>query len=307
MSVDFSSKIKRVLYQNRFCEQKDFDIILSGTTDVFKQSEERKIFKFSNDFSKVEILYNSKRHSRRDRTVCERFNVWTVCSKIHAKGKSQTRPSLKIYLDKTDQWINVVQAPYGRRNFSACSFMKNIYVFGGFVKDFRLKSCYMYDKKRSIWIYKASMNDFKQHTACTVYKGKIVLTGGYDGIVGLSSVEAYDYYENKWDFLPRMIYRRYQHGAVCMGNKLYVIGGKYNATCEVFDSRSMKFTSIKQLDDNCYYSVSAVSIGDKILIFGSSENNILTYDVEKNEWYCISNCFSEFDGGFESISKLSVI
>ena len=260
MSVDFSSKIKRVLYQNRFCEQKDFDIILSGTTDVFKQSEERKIFKFSNDFSKVEILYNSKRHSRRDRTVCERFNVWTVCSKIHAKGKSQTRPSLKIYLDKTDQWMNVVQTLDNRRNFSACSFMKNIYVFGGFVKKYRLENCYKYDTKTNMWVSIAPINVNRLVAACTVFKGKIVLTGGYDGNDDLSSVEAYDHYENKLDFLPRMINKRSIHGSVCMGNKLFVIGAYHNATCEVYDSSSMKFTSIKHLDCS-FKCVAAVCVG----------------------------------------------
>ena len=40
MSVKFYSKITRVLYQNWFCEQEDFDVIVSGTTDVLKQSEE---------------------------------------------------------------------------------------------------------------------------------------------------------------------------------------------------------------------------------------------------------------------------
>ena len=125
--------------------------------------------------------------------------------------------------------------------------MKNIYVYGGFTTKFCLKSCYKYDTKRSNWIPIAIMNDFRQNAACTVFKGKIVLTGGYDGEnrVDLSSVEAYDFYENKWDFLPCIINKRYFHGAVCMGNKLYVIGGKYNATCEVFDSSSMKFASIK--------------------------------------------------------------
>ena len=108
-----------------------------------------------------------------------------------------------------------------------------------------------------------------------------------------------------------MINKRSQHGAVCIGNKLFVIGGKYNATCEVFDSSSMKFTGVKQLDRNCYWSVSAVSIGDEFLIFGSGnragKGRFYTYNVDKNKWYCKSNFLFEFKDGFESISRLSVI
>ena len=133
------------------------------------------------------------------------------------------------------------------------------------------------------------------------------MTGGYDGVnrVKLSSVEAYDYYENKWDFLPCMINKRCLHGAVSMGNKLFVIGGDYNTSCEVFDSISIKFTSIKQLVQSCFKYVSAVSIGDKVLIFGSGyragKERCYTYYVDENEWYCKSNfCFN-----FEELGCLS--
>ena len=71
MSVKFYSKITRVLYQNWFCEQEDFDVIVSGTTDVLKHSEERTSCKqSSNEFLKVETVYHSKRHSCSYKTVC---------------------------------------------------------------------------------------------------------------------------------------------------------------------------------------------------------------------------------------------
>ena len=206
MSINFSSKISKVLYKNRFCKQENFDVIVSGSTRLLKHSWERKNLRMSAyDFDKIETIYHSKRHSYCDRTFCERSNVWTVCSRVPIQGKSDLRPSFKfvdsyrIYLDKTDQWINVVQTPDDRSDFNACSFMKNIYVFGGFSKTICLNSSYTYDTKKSKWMLLASMNEYRQFAACTVFKGKIVLTGGYDGDneVNLRSVEAYDYYENK--------------------------------------------------------------------------------------------------------------
>ena len=45
MAVHFSSKFTSTLYQNRYCEQEDFDIIITENTFVLKHSEERKSFR----------------------------------------------------------------------------------------------------------------------------------------------------------------------------------------------------------------------------------------------------------------------
>ena len=138
------------------------------------------------------------------------------------------------------------------------------------------------------------------------------MTGGYDGAndTELRSVEAYDYYENKWDFLPRMIDKRISHGAVCISNKLFVIGGMNSVTCEVFDNSSKNFTSIKHLDRNRFSCVAAVCVGDEILTicssFGDTKERILTYNVAKNEWNYKSRESFEFDRLIR-VSKLPVI
>ena len=47
--------------------------------------------------------------------------------------------------------------------------------------------------KYETWTKIADMNEHRKCAACTVYEGKIVVTGG----IRLKLVEAYDYYENK--------------------------------------------------------------------------------------------------------------
>ena len=138
MSVDFSSKTKRILYESIFCEQEKFDIIISDN-NLFKHSEERIIFRIiSHDFNLIETIFHSKRHLDSDKTICERSNVQNICSRVPITVKSQIKPLFKFvdsyrdYIDKTDQLINVIQTPDDREHFIACSFMKNIYVFGGF-------------------------------------------------------------------------------------------------------------------------------------------------------------------------------
>ena len=84
---------------------------------------------------------------------------------------------------------------------------------------------------------------------------------------------------------PDMMKERYFHASVSMGNKLYVIGGFNNTTCEVFDSFSRNFTSfhapvLKTLKPLKY---EADCIATKILVFcmqwNNSETKVFIYDT----------------------------
>ena len=134
------------------------------------------------------------------------------------------------------------------------------------------------------------MNASRYYAACTLFEGKIVVTGG---CFYSYSVEAYDYYENKWTYLPHMIESRNSHASVSMGNKLFVVGGEHTSSCEVFDSFSRKFTLIEAKlpkYEFCWLNkCKAVSIGNTIIVIG--ENNkkeglkkttLYIYDVQNN-------------------------
>ena len=81
-----------------------------------------------------------------------------------------------------------------------------------------------------------------------------------------------------------------------MGNKMFVIGGNSDLTCEVFDSISRKLTYIKNLSLFHIYRVSsksAVTIGRKIIVF-SKYNQIHIYDTLKNQWCLVKNKYDDF-------------
>ena len=162
--------------------------------------------------------------------------------------------------------------------------------------------------KRDRWSQIADMNENREDAACTAFEGKIVVSGGcrrlksgfgnWRNIVLLKSVEVYDFYENKWTYLPDMIEERRNHASVSMGNKLFVIGGYGNLTCEVFDSYSRKFCCIKTLPDlaNDIYKSAAICINNQVITFGEllfkhrfiqrcfKYTKIFTYNVETNKW-----------------------
>ena len=151
----------------------------------------------------------------------------------------------------------LVCLPDERSEYCACSFMRSLYVFGGNISlsknnIIKSNSCSKYDTKTSQWSCIAEMKIDRNRVACSVFEGKIVVSGGYSN---LKSVEAYDYYENKWNNFPGMIQGRDFHGSVSLGNKLFVIG----FTFEVFDSLFRIFTKIKKINKK-FYSLRATAL-----------------------------------------------
>ena len=112
-------------------------------------------------------------------------------------------------------------------------------------------------------------------------------------------MEAYDYYENKWTYLPDINDKRRNHAAVSMGNKLFVIGGSRISSCEVFDSWSRIFTNINSemkvsaLERNIF---KAFCVGSNIVVFHHSESLksvIYVYDVNELSWSTVDCSYTK--------------
>ena len=133
-------------------------------------------------------------------------------------------------------------------NYSSCLFMEKLYILGGsLLCDSSVKSintCLVFDPNEDKFVEVCRMLKRRAGHSCVVFDGKIVVTGGNGET--RSSVEAYDHYLDGWTYMPGMRQRRFLHGSVAMGNKLYVIGGRDTTSCEVFDKVSNKFSKIKQ-------------------------------------------------------------
>ena len=86
-----------------------------------------------------------------------------------------------------------------------------------------------------------------------------------------------------------MIEERYGHASVSMGDKMFVIGGKLTASCEVFDRLSRKITAIKSqikfsaADKSCFNAFCY-----NIVVFKQrlqrGETAIYMYKVNNSMW-----------------------
>ena len=178
------------------------------------------------------------------------------------------------------------------------------------VVDYK-KPSWFYNKDTNKWTSIAPIMDDRGDSACTVFEGKIVVSGGvrkniipnrvYPGgdINHLlnqrqfNSVEAYDYHENKWSYLPNMLKPRAYHTAVSIGNKMIIIGSGFSS--EVFDSVTRKFTYIKTFlkwtrtselffQNQVNNSNQVVGIANKIYFFRIKKKkvNVYRYDVRND-------------------------
>ena len=151
-------------------------------------------------------------------------DVIAFCKTIElGKSLDDSVGFVEIYSDKTNTWTQQYIKTEEKSFYCVGSFMGKLYFVGGWRKK-SLSSCCTYDINKNTWNEIANLNMARDRAACTVFEGKIVITGGENNWPQLKSVEAHEYYENKCTYLPDMIEKRFNHAAVSIGNKMFVIG-----------------------------------------------------------------------------------
>ena len=151
------------------------------------------------------------------------------------------------------------------------------------------------------------MNEARNRAACVLYDGKILVTGGgvNPGYNATHTAEIYDSAADTWSHFPGMMEQRAGHGSVVSGRKVFVIGAHTRGyfwqhrpgifrEVEYYDPDYQQFVALT-LPPKCYQyrlfwimPMQTVYIGGKIYIFQENDKEILTYDVERNEWSSIS-------------------
>ena len=285
----------QVLYENRCCNQGG-SVLFCGGIDKSNNFLNRVLEVKVPSFEVFEFPSMVKQRCFTELIVVN-SDIMAIGGDVSIKEDfANFNNSVEIYSSKRKHWQEqYIQIP-GKKCFCYCFFMKNIFVIGECNESSyeSLKFSFTYSYKIDKWKQIAKFNVARHCAACTIFEGKIVVTGGDIDNEALKSVEAYDYYENKWTYLPDMIEERRLHATVSMGNKMFVIGGYKISSCETFDSHSRIFTSIKSFStipiiDNSY--LKAVCLGNYIIVLNIVLHKVYMYDVDKQMW---SNVDSDF-------------
>ena len=86
--------------------------------------------------------------------------------------------SVVKYSPATNTWDIIADMDYlFLENYCACSFTDKVYLMGEATWDKR-STCVEFDTKNSTWKEVSGTNDERCDAACTVFEGRIVLSGG---------------------------------------------------------------------------------------------------------------------------------
>ena len=124
----------------------------------------------------VEKLDSISKFSYADATVTSGLNIWT----IYAQRAVSERSAFRNSVETNALTNNLLQMPDDSVGFCVCSFMKSVYIFGGYIRTDggALRTCLKYDTRNSSWSNISDMKNYRNHAACTMFEGKIVVSGG---------------------------------------------------------------------------------------------------------------------------------
>ena len=285
----------KITSNSRYCNQNNFNIILCGGEDDDTENSFNDVYSIeANNIGKVSNLPQMK-------NACAYFDMVSTKGEVYVLGgigKNNHIKSIEKYSPFTDTWEKVANMHDNRSEFTASSFMDNIYIIGGtlpnmcYTRNDSVKSCVKFNTKCRTWRQCAVLNGDRCQASSVVFEGKIVVSGGFSWNAGsLNSVEVYDHMAGSWSYMPNMIERRYEHISVAVKNKLFILGGAEifcEIFCEMFDTRCNKFIKVKPPPNSLTFDIlrpeSVISIGSKLAVFGNQTYTILFFDVEKEEW-----------------------
>ena len=277
----FPFSCTNILPTSRYCSQKNFKFIIN---DGRRRVAINPIAIDLIDFSSINSLPITNYRRYRSKIVCIKGEIYVF------GGSNGFYPVLPVekYSPDTNTWDVITKIYDGRKNFCGCSFIDSIFVLGGLlVKEKDTNSCLVFNTINKKWKQISKMKVARKYASCTVFEGRIVVSGGHNWSNGkLKTVEAYDHVDDSWTNMPSMIEERRYHKSVAIKNKLYIVGTYLSSNLEVFDFCSNKFALIKynstSLRNNYIFDIS--TFGNKILFFIDNSASVLVYDVESDEW-----------------------
>ena len=275
----------------RFCHQDNFDVIVAGGFN-------RKDWQVFDDVCSLKgVCFDKEIQLSKMSTKRQKFKMVYIKGNVYALGGLDSRMneimSVEKYSIAHNKWETIASMYDHGVNFSLCSFLQDVYVIGGQLKQTITNTCVKFNTFNRKWTKLTGPKNARCYAACTVFEGKVVVSGGMNNFETdaiLNTVETYDPFGDLWTNLPNMIYPHCLHKTVAVKNRLFVLGGfriPSASACEMFDSHSNRFVLLKPspFAQSCIsYSAEVVFFGRKLAVFGPKKKMVAFYDVDSNKW-----------------------
>ena len=153
IKLDFPLKI---LYENRYCNQDDFRILVCGGSKKLNRNFEN-VFKVNG--SKLEYKHYALNVRYDCKAVITNSELFIFGGYL-INDKYDT--SIRKFCIKNKTWSCKTQLYLNDNKFCLCSFKKNLYVVNG-------TSFFLYNSKNDQRTQKAKMHQTRYYAACTVF------------------------------------------------------------------------------------------------------------------------------------------
>ena len=271
-------------YKSRYCSQNKFNILIcGGDNNGFKAVS--NVTQIDGSYLNNVKVLPSTTNERSDSEA-----VWLKGEVYVFGGLDDNYHSIKYvekYSPATKTWNIVADMYDDRETFCSCAFMNKIFIIGGYAYEdgewTTTNTCLQFNTKDNNWKKVARMSQARDNAACTVFEGRIIISGGRDNNDELNTVESYDVVADEWSSMPNMTGVKSFHSLVVVRNKLFVIGCARDRS-EIFENISKKFVGLKSPPVTFVDVNKAISIGSKIFVFQEYNASVLCYNVDTNEW-----------------------
>lgn len=152
-----------------------------------------------------------------------------------------------------------------------------------------LNNCEVFDPNTETWTKVSPMFEPREQHTCTLLKsGKVLVTGGFNSNLEITTCEIYDPDKDIWTKTSNLIEKRTNHSAILLNNGLVFISGGSSAnswkkSCEVFDPITETWTKVSPMfEPREDHSIYMTNDTNKIIIVGGTDvpGTSELYDVE---------------------------
>lgn len=219
------------------------------------------------------------------------------------------------YSPRFNKWMTMAPMQRERCRFSLNVVSDHLYAVGGAseadndVDEESLdeySAVERYDPSTDCWQPLRSLPGARaQHAGCAwppMAPDRLIVSGGLEGDIVLSSVRCYNTTNDTWECLASMITPRADHAMLAIGDKIYVCGGWFEdldtgnrVLVNTIDAYDVNLNSWEVVTDipTPRYHAGIVSVGTKIYLIGGFHSDAMfdrataaieCYDITKNLW-----------------------
>ena len=305
------------------------DLLCRSLLSWTKQNEETRKKYFQSRLSKFvkadQLLYCLVKDLLNERLICEIPDYFALLiariqflktkgTKILSIGRKYTERSVKVIYsldDKTEVIYPDLPIPLG---YSRALKVNNfVYCIGGnefgslnLRKVFRLN---LNEATRNMkWNEMAEMNYRRLNHGAAVFKDTLVVCGGHDGKNYLSSSEAYDAEQNKWNLISCLKQSRSGNQSATSSGCLYTMGGEMSNTVERLNGLDQLWETVSSMQTP-RNEFAAVSCNDVIYAIGGTScgldslKSVEKYDCKADRWFNVNEMNIERRGHFACVMQ----